>query len=79
MRLRLKQGCISIEISKDSKYFDLVTKKIQNSYNLYWENNRIVIPEKEQYRREKENFLKTLYYLCAYNANYQNPKFLKSF
>lgn len=61
MRIRLKNDYIVIEIDSNSCYLSLIASNLE-SVN----NNQL----------KKENFLKTVYYLCAKKAKKQNLEFL---
>ena len=61
MRIRLKNDYIVIEIDSNSYYLSLISSNLE-SVN----NNRL----------KKEDFLKTVYYLCAKKAKKQNVQFL---
>ena len=61
MKIRLTKDYIIIEIDKNSYYLSLISSNLE-SVN----NNQL----------KKEDFLKTVYYLCAKKAKKQNLQFL---
>lgn len=61
MRIRLKNDSIVIEIDSNCYYLSLISSNLE-SVN----NNQLT----------KENFLKTVYYICAKKAKKQNLEFL---
>ncbi|WP_024954051.1 J domain-containing protein [Sulfurospirillum arcachonense] len=62
MKIKLKSSYIEIEVPKNSKYLDFIYSNL---------------PSKNTPQNKKEEFLKTLYYICVKNVQYQNPNFLK--
>lgn len=62
MRIRLNDDYICIEISKNSQYLSLVSKKYNTS--------------KDDHKKKKE-FLRNMYHICAQKAQQENPKFLE--
>lgn len=62
LRIRLNNDYIVIEIESNSYYLSLISSNLE-SVN----NNQL----------KKEDFLKTVYYLCAKKARKQNLEFLK--
>jgi len=61
LRIRLKKSSVIIEIFENSNYLNSVTSALLNA----------------KCRDKKEELLKNIYYICAKNVNYHNPKFFK--
>lgn len=78
MKIRLKDASVIIEIFEDSQYVDYISNNLKKLYDYSWQNDKLIIPYRENQQIKRELILKSIYYLCVSRVKYENPIFLEN-
>lgn len=76
VKIKLYDKSIVIDIPSESRYINFIYSRVEKFYNISWEKeDKIILQTSSGEYRKIQLFLTSIYYLCAYRVQYENPIF----